>query len=57
MDANYDISEVRARALRALIPPPRLRLSEWIEGNISLARGRVGIAGAGALMAVAARDR
>jgi phage terminase large subunit GpA-like protein len=31
-----EISEVRARALRALIPPPRLRLSEWIESNIRL---------------------
>jgi phage terminase large subunit GpA-like protein len=30
------IAAVRARALRSLIPPPRLRLSEWIERNIHL---------------------
>ena len=30
------LAAVRARALRALIPPPRLRLSEWIESNIRL---------------------
>jgi len=24
---------IRRRALRTPIPPPRLRLSEWIEGN------------------------
>jgi len=33
------IESVRREALRALIPPPRLRLSEWIEGNISLPEG------------------
>lgn len=31
-----DITEVRERALRSLIPPPRLRLSEWIEQTIVL---------------------
>lgn len=30
---------VRCRALAALIPPPRLALSEWIEGNLRLPEG------------------
>lgn len=30
------LPDVRTRALRSLIPPPRLRLSEWIEQNIYL---------------------
>ena len=30
---------IRAEAMRALIPPPRLRLSEWIEANIRLPGG------------------
>jgi hypothetical protein len=30
---------VRARALRSLIPPPRLKLSEWIEREIVLPEG------------------
>ncbi|GGF77044.1 Phage terminase, large subunit GpA [Mameliella alba] len=34
-----EIETVRARALRALIPPPRLRLSDWIEGNVILPEG------------------
>lgn len=33
------IDEIRASALRALIPPPRLRLSEWIEREICLPDG------------------
>lgn len=33
------IEAVATRALRALIPPPRLRLSEWIEGHIQLPEG------------------
>jgi len=33
------VAEIRTAALRALIPPPRLRLSEWIEGNIRLPEG------------------
>lgn len=33
------IETVRTRALRALIPPPRLRLSDWIEGNVVLPEG------------------
>jgi phage terminase large subunit GpA-like protein len=30
---------IRARALAALIPPPRLRLSEWIERELVLPEG------------------
>lgn len=33
------IEEVGARALRSLTPPPRLRLSSWIEDNIALPEG------------------
>jgi phage terminase large subunit GpA-like protein len=33
------LATVRAAALRSLIPPPRLRLSEWIENNIKLPEG------------------
>lgn len=33
------LAAVRARALRSLIPPPRLRLSYWIEREIVLAEG------------------
>uniref|UniRef100_A4WNS8 Phage terminase GpA n=1 Tax=Cereibacter sphaeroides (strain ATCC 17025 / ATH 2.4.3) TaxID=349102 RepID=A4WNS8_CERS5 len=33
------VDEITARALRALIPPPRLRLSEWIEASICLPDG------------------
>jgi phage terminase large subunit GpA-like protein len=33
------IADVRSRALHSLIPPPRLRLSDWIEQNIVLAEG------------------
>ena len=33
------ITQVRARALHALIPPPRLALSTWIEANIRLPEG------------------
>jgi hypothetical protein len=28
------IAEIRQNALRSLIPPPRLALSQWIESNI-----------------------
>jgi phage terminase large subunit GpA-like protein len=31
-----DLTEIRRTALRALIPPPKLRLSEWIEANVVL---------------------
>ncbi len=33
------IEQVAASARRALIPPPRLRLSDWIEGNVTLPEG------------------
>ena len=33
------LAEVRSRALRSLIPPPRLRLSDWIEREIVLPEG------------------
>lgn len=33
------VLETRRRALRALIPPPRLRLSEWIETHMRLPEG------------------
>lgn len=33
------IEEIAARACRALIPPPRLRLSEWIEAHVHLPDG------------------
>jgi phage terminase large subunit GpA-like protein len=33
------LAEVRAEALRSLIPPPKLRLSEWIEQTIVLPAG------------------
>ncbi|APZ52167.1 phage terminase large subunit family protein [Salipiger abyssi] len=33
------IEDVAANALRALIPPPRIRLSDWIEANVSLPEG------------------
>jgi hypothetical protein len=33
------LTAIRTRALRSLIPPPRLQLSEWIESNIRLPEG------------------
>lgn len=33
------IDEIRRRALRSLIPPPRLDLAEWIEANLVLPAG------------------
>jgi hypothetical protein len=33
------LDDVRARALRSLIPPPRLRLAQRIEANIVLPEG------------------
>ncbi|MGP9789614.1 phage terminase large subunit family protein [Roseinatronobacter sp. NSM] len=33
------IEDVARNALRGLIPPPRLRLSEWIESNVTLPEG------------------
>ncbi len=34
-----EIEQVLSNALRALIPPPRLRLSEWIESEVVLPEG------------------
>jgi phage terminase large subunit GpA-like protein len=39
------LTKVRADALRALIPPPRLRLSQWIEANIVLPEGTSALPG------------
>ena len=33
------VEELVSRARRALVPPPRRRLSEWIEGNVVLPEG------------------
>jgi hypothetical protein len=33
------LASIRIRALRSLIPPPRLRLYDWIEANIKLPDG------------------
>jgi phage terminase large subunit GpA-like protein len=33
------LATIRRTALRSLIPPPRLRLSGWIEANIKLPEG------------------
>lgn len=37
--AMLRVQETRRRALRALIPPPRLKLSEWIETHMRLPEG------------------
>src|SRR3954471_8572206 len=37
-DANL-LAAMERRALAALIPPPRLQLSEWIEANVRLPAG------------------
>lgn len=39
MNRSASIANLRHRALAALIPPPHLRLAEWIEGNIVLPEG------------------
>ncbi|MEF2559080.1 phage terminase large subunit family protein [Aurantimonas sp. C2-5-R2] len=36
---NSAVIETRRRALRALVPPPRLHLSEWIETHMRLPEG------------------
>lgn len=36
---NSTLSSIRARALRGLVPPPRRRLSEWIEREVWLPEG------------------
>ena len=33
------LAHIRSSALRSLIPPPRLQLSQWIEANIKLPEG------------------
>lgn len=33
------LEDIRDKSLRVLVPPPRLRLSAWIEANISLPEG------------------
>ena len=40
------LAAIRARALAALIPPPRLHLSQWIEQNIRLPEGVSALPGA-----------
>lgn len=38
-DSANAIADVRRRAMLALVPPPRLALSEWIEGEMRLPEG------------------
>jgi phage terminase large subunit GpA-like protein len=40
------LADIRRNALRSLIPPPRLHLSEWIEQNIRLPEGVSALPGA-----------
>jgi phage terminase large subunit GpA-like protein len=40
------LAEVRARSLKALIPPARIRLSEWVEKEIVLPSGTSALPGA-----------
>jgi len=35
----HTVADIRRRALAALVPPPRLPLSDWIEANIRLPEG------------------
>jgi phage terminase large subunit GpA-like protein len=37
--ATTTVVDVRRRAIASLIPPPRLRLSEWIDREIVLPEG------------------
>ena len=39
------IADIRRNALRSLIPPPRLRLSDWIESNVRLPEGSTALPG------------
>ena len=39
------LADVRRRALAALVPPPRLQLSEWIEREIVLPEGTSALPG------------
>jgi len=50
------LDQIATRALRALLPPARLRLSDWIEANIHLPEGVSAQTGSGAPVAVPARD-
>jgi hypothetical protein len=49
------LATIRTRALASLIPPPRLRLSEWIENNIKLPEGVSALPGAFAFGPISAR--
>lgn len=40
------LATIRRNALRSLIPPPRLQLSEWIEANVKLPEGVSALPGA-----------
>jgi len=40
------IATIRRAALRSLIPPPRIALSDWIEQNIKLPEGVSALPGA-----------
>jgi phage terminase large subunit GpA-like protein len=40
------LAAIRRNALRSLIPPPRLHLSQWIEQNIRLPEGVSALPGA-----------
>ncbi len=40
------LAAIRTAALRSLIPPPRLKLSDWIEANIRLPEGVSALPGA-----------
>ena len=40
------LATIRASALRSLIPPPRIALSDWIEANIKLLEGVSALPGA-----------
>jgi hypothetical protein len=52
------LADVRRRALAALRPPPRVRLSDWIEAELRLPEGvSVGRAGPRAPVAIPPRDR
>jgi hypothetical protein len=44
--STHPLAEIRARALAALIPPPRLALSECIETSVRLPEGVSALSGA-----------
>jgi phage terminase large subunit GpA-like protein len=39
------IADIRRNALRSLVPPPRLKLSDWIESNVRLPEGTTALPG------------